>query len=321
MNISDFLEGVKTAAIAGHMHPDGDCIGSCMGLYLYLKENYPQIHVQVYLEEVKPEFRFISGTDEIRTEYDGSVKPDLLILNDISSIDRIGVAGAAYSDAKKTLCFDHHKTNADSFTWKFNDSSASSASEVVWRFLDPDKVSRSSAEALYLGIVHDTGVFQYTCTSPETMRTAAALMEKGLEYSRIIDETYYQKTWEQNHMLGVVLSSCRLSLDGFCISAIVSDEQMKENHAGRQDLDGIVSQMRNTKGVDTAIFLYETEEGDWKVSLRSRSQTDVSRIAQTFGGGGHVRAAGCTVKGDPEEILQQILQQVKEQREGENSLC
>lgn len=317
MNISEFLEGVSTVAIAGHMHPDGDCIGSCMGLYLYLKENYPELVVKVYLETPKPEFAFIKASDEICTVYDGSEKPDLLILNDISSIDRIGVAGAAIQDAGKTLCFDHHKTNEAAFTWKFNDPAASSASEVVWRFLDQEKISYACAEALYTGIVHDTGVFQYTCTSPETMRVAASLMEKGIAYSRIIDETFYQKTWAQNHMLGVVLADCKLHLDGFCISATVSQALMKENGIGPKDMDGIVAQMRNTAGVDVAVFIYETEDGAWKASLRSRKSTDVSVIAKSFGGGGHVRAAGCTVQGDPEEILKEILAQIAAQTESE----
>lgn len=317
MNISEFLKGVNRVAIAGHMHPDGDCIGSCLGLYTYLKENYPDLQLQVYLESPKAEFSFLKGIDAIRTEYDESEIPDLLILNDISSIDRIGVAGACVNKAGKTLCFDHHRTNEAAFTWKFNDPDASSASEVVWRFLDPEKVSKNCAEALYLGIVHDTGVFQYTCTSPETMRVAAALMEKGLEYSRIIDETFYQKTWAQNHMLGVVLADCRLHLDGFVISAVVSRGLMKENGIGPKDMDGIVAQMRNTAGVDTAIFIYETEEGAWKVSLRSRKTTDVSVIAKSFGGGGHIRAAGCTVQGDPEEILEEILSKIAAQTESE----
>ncbi|MDO4617394.1 MAG: DHH family phosphoesterase [Lachnospiraceae bacterium] len=315
MNISEFLDGISEVAIAGHVHPDGDCVGSCLGLYIYLKENYPQLHVRIYLEELKPEFVFLQYANEVRTVYDGSEKPDLLILNDVSSADRVGVAAAAMDDAKNILCFDHHKTNTETFTWKFNMPDMSSASEVVWNFLDPLKVSRACAEALYLGIVHDTGVFQYSCTSPETMRTAALLMEKGIEASRIIDETYYQKTWAQKHMLGVVLSGCRLHRNGTCISAIVSKQLMRENQVEAGDLDGIVAQMRSTAGVDTAVFLYEAEDGVWKVSLRSRQNIDVSVIAQYFGGGGHARAAGCTVEGDPESILQQILAKTAEQTE------
>ncbi|MDO4491354.1 MAG: bifunctional oligoribonuclease/PAP phosphatase NrnA [Lachnospiraceae bacterium] len=317
MKIEDFLEGVSRVAIAGHTHPDGDCIGSCMGLYLYLRENYPELQVKVYLESPRPEFGFLEGIKEICESYEGTDVPQLLILCDISSADRIGVASAALQDAEKTLCFDHHRTNQNTFSWKFNDPAASSTSEVVFRFLEQDRISTACAEALYLGMVHDTGVFQYTCTSPETMRAAAVLMEKGIPYSRIIDETFYQKSWAQNHMLGVVLSSCRLHLDGTVISAQVTRKLMEENGVGPRDMDGIVAQMRNTAGVDTAIFMYETEAGVWKASLRSRKKTDVSVIAQSFGGGGHVRAAGCTVKEDPEEILQRILSQIAAQAESE----
>ena len=193
-NLAECLKGVRTVAIACHVNPDGDCIGSCMGVYLYLRDNFPDIRADVYMEKPREVFYYIEDLDQVRTEYDGSVSYDLLILLDISSKDRIGVAGPCAETAKAVLCLDHHVTNKGHYTWFRNVPTASSASEVVFDFLEEEKISRACAAALYTGIVHDTGVFQYSSTSPKTMRIAAALMEKGINFSRIVDQSYYQKT-------------------------------------------------------------------------------------------------------------------------------
>ena len=109
-NIASVLEGVTTAAIAGHVRPDGDCVGSCMGMYLYLKENYPQIQTDVYLEEVPEVFHFIQDIDQAKQEWEEK-EYDLFLEFDVSSTDRIGVAGQAVKTAKITACIDHHITN------------------------------------------------------------------------------------------------------------------------------------------------------------------------------------------------------------------
>ena len=311
--LEDFLEGVQTVAIAGHVNPDGDCIGSCMGAWLYLRDNYPQIRAQVYLQPVREAFDFIQGLDLVKQEYTQDQDYDLLILLDISSQDRIGVAGACIKHARKTLCIDHHITNKGAYTWLFNDPKASSASEVLFRFLDPEKISKDCAEALYTGFVHDTGVFQYPATSPATMRSAAVLMEKGIAFSRIIDESFFQKTYGQSRMLGRVLVESRLFLDGKCIIGVADRSSMEEYGVGPRDMDGIVAQLRNTAGVEVAIFLYETDTDTYKVSLRSKNYVDVSTIALAYGGGGHVRAAGCTMLGKAEEILRHLVKKVEKQ--------
>ncbi len=315
--LEDFLEGVHTIAIAGHVNPDGDCIGSCLGAWLYLRDNYPQIQAQVYLQPVREVFGFIEGLDQVRSQYREEQDYDLLILLDISSQDRIGVAGACIKHARKTLCIDHHITNRGTYTWLFNDPKASSASEVLFRFLDPEKISKACAEALYTGFVHDTGVFQYPATSPDTLRAAAVLMEKGIAFSRIIDESFFQKTYGQNRMLGKVLMESKLVLEGKCVIGVANQQAMEEYGVEARDMDGIVAQLRNTAGVEVAIFLYETKEDTYKVSLRSKNYVDVSKIALAYGGGGHMRAAGCTMLGKAEEILRHLIKKVEEQGLGD----
>lgn len=314
-SLVECLDGVRSVAIAGHVNPDGDCIGSCMGMYLYLRDNFPDIRADVYMEKPREVFYYIEDLDKVRTEYDMSAQYDLLILLDISSKDRIGVAGPCLETAGAVLCLDHHVTNQGHYTWFRNIPHASSASEVVFGVLEEEKISRACAAALYTGIVHDTGVFQYSSTSPETMRIAAALMEKGINFSRIVDQSFYQKTYVQNQIMGRTLMESIMLLDGRCIVGLVRLKEMKFYGLKPSDMDGIVSQLRNTIGVEVAIFLYELKLQCFKVSLRSKEIVDVSKIAALFGGGGHVRAAGFNMHGTPYDVINNITPYVEEQLE------
>ena len=139
------------------------------------------------------------------------------------------------------------------------------------------------------------------------MRIAAELMEKGIPFSEIVDRTYYQRTFEQSRILGKVLLESRLLYDGRVVVGSVSHKDMLEYHTEAKDMDGIVTELRNTIGSEVAVFLYEKEEGVHKISLRSRSGVDVSRVARSLGGGGHVRAAGCDVRGSFEEAAEKVL--------------
>ena len=315
--IEEFIAGKKNIAIAGHVSPDGDCIGACLGLWNYLKDNAPGIRADVYLPEFPAIYAFLQGCDQVHTRLEkaDAGRYDLLIALDISSPERIGVAGPVFEAVDTVLCIDHHKTNSGTYTYFYNDPSASSASEVLYRFLDPEKISKPCAEALYMGIAHDTGVFRYTCTSPETMRITAALMEKGIDYSAILDETYYQKTWAQKKMQGHILDGSRLYFDGKCIVGCVTRKERAEAGLKSADLDGIVSSLRDTIGVDVSMLLSEQDDGGIKVSMRSRTIVDVSEICLKFGGGGHVRAAGFKADGTMEQVIETVLPLVQEQLE------
>ena len=311
-NIASVLEGVTTAAIAGHVRPDGDCVGSCMGMYLYLKENYPQIQADVYLEEVPEVFHFIQDIDKAKQEWEDKAY-DLFLSFDVSSIDRIGVAGRALETAKMTACIDHHITNKGLAQKNQIVPDASSTCEVLYELLEPEKINKACAEALYTGIVHDTGVFQYSCTSEKTMEAAGVLMGMGIDFPKIVDQTFFTKTYEQNRIMGLALVKSKLHLDGKCISSIITAEEMREYNVLPKHLDGIVSQLRVTKDVEAAVFLYQTDEENYKVSTRSASYVDVAKIAAKYGGGGHVRAAGFSVAGDPEKRLNEIIEDIREQ--------
>lgn len=308
--LNDILKGKKSVALGGHVRPDGDCVGSCMGLYHYLRAQYPDICTDVYLEEVPEAYSIIKGTDEVKTQIDDSAVYDLFICLDCGDVQRLGFSGPLFENAKETLCIDHHISNDAFADYNYIVPDASSTSELVYNMADRDKISLASAEALYMGIVHDTGVFQYSCTSPETMEAAAELMRKGINGSEIIDKTYYEKSYIQNQILGRALLESMLIMDKKCIVSVIRQKSMKFFQAQPSDLEGIVSQLRQTKGVEVAIFLHEISPQQFKVSLRSKGKVDVSEIAQYYGGGGHVRAAGVTMEGSSHDVINNITARI-----------
>ena len=179
--------------------------------------------------------------------------------------------------------------------------------------LDYDKISKECAEALYMGIVHDTGVFKHTNTSRKTMHIAGDLIAKGLNTSHIIDDTFYRKTYAQNQILGRALMESVLLFEGKVIYSIVTKEMLKFYGLTGADLDGIIDNLRMTEGVECAILMYEIGIDKYKISLRSNDYVNVSEVASGFGGGGHIRAAGCTLTGLSHKVLDKLLVPIKEQ--------
>ena len=150
-NIAEILEGVKTMGIGGHIRPDGDCVGSCMALYLYVKTYYPEIQVDVYLDNPKPVFGHIDCMDEIKTEFDGDKEYDLFVTCDVSARDRLALAGPYFDSAKKTACIDHHISNPGFAQVNHIRGDVSSACEVLYGLLDPEKVNCTIAKPVYTG--------------------------------------------------------------------------------------------------------------------------------------------------------------------------
>ena len=312
--INRALESAKTVAIGGHVRPDGDCVGSTMGLYQYIKTWYPDIEVDVYLEDIPESFKkLIAVSNQIKGEIDEEICYDLFIALDCGDAARLGFSGVLFDKAKHTLCVDHHVSNMAFADENHIVPEASSTSELIYHLLPYERITKEIAECLYLGIVHDTGVFQYSSTAPETMEAAANLMRKGIRANEIIDKTFYEKTYAQNQILGRALLESILFMDGKSIFTCLTKKIMDFHGVKPKDLEGIVSQLRVTEGVEVAIFLYQTDEQEYKVSLRASGDVDVSKVAQKFGGGGHKKAAGVTMKGTMHEIINNLSEQISAQ--------
>lgn len=314
MKIWNEVKYAGTIGISGHIRPDGDCIGSVMGLYLYLKKKCPKAQIEVFLEQPAEEFSCIEGVWEIHTDFTTEIDTfDVFIALDCAK-DRLGDAEAFFDRAKKKVNIDHHVSNKGCGDVNYIFPEASSASELVYEVIhDKRAMDQEIAKALYLGIAHDTGVFQYSNTSPKTLQIVSKLISYGFDFSSLLDRTFYEKTYVQNQIMGRALLESILFMNGKCIVSMVDKKTMSFYGASSHDLEGIVNQLRNTKGVECAIFMYQTDTLEYKVSLRSNGLVDVAKIAMFFGGGGHVRAAGVTMQGTYHDIINNLSDQIAQQ--------
>jgi phosphoesterase RecJ-like protein len=303
-------------AIAGHIRPDGDCIGSCIALYQYLTQNKKEFHIEkvdVYLEHFGNEFGMLKGIDHIIHSYESDEAYDVFISLDCGSLDRLGNAVKYFNSAKKTINIDHHISNLNFAGINHVVADASSTCEVLFELMDESLITKDIAEALYVGIIHDTGVFKHSNTSENTMKIAGRLISKGINHSVLIDDSFYAKTYMQNQILGRCLMESILVLDGKVVFATISRKILDLYGATSSDLDGIIDQLRVTKGTEVAIFIYETDYQEFKVSMRSNGDVNVSKIAVFFGGGGHIKAAGCTMKGSFHDVINNLTPHIEAQ--------
>ena len=241
---------------------------------------------------------------------------DLLVSLDASDRERLGSRGVMLDTAKESICIDHHITNTNFAKFNIVEDFRSSTCELLYTLLDSDKVSVETAKCLYTGIVHDSGVFKYQSTTKETMDIAGELISKGFDFTKIIDDTYFKKDFNASKLLGLVLTNAKLEFDGKCCYGVLDYDTWSKYISDKKKMDGIIDNLRNIDGVEIALFMYETAKDEHKVSLRSIN-ANVSSIATALGGGGHMRAAGATVYGKADELLENtILPMIKKELNG-----
>lgn len=316
--LEEMLEQAASIVILGHVNPDGDCTGACLAMYNYIKKTNPQVYVRLYLHPVQKRFSYLKGFEEIGCEPQAEGPFDLCICLDCSDKERLGIFAGYFDEAKASICIDHHVTNEGYAHVNVIEAGASSASEVLYGQLEEEQLDQDIAACLYTGLLHDTGVFRFSCTSAKTMEIAGKLMDTGIPFTEIIDDSFFKKSYVQSQILGRALMESIRFMDGRCIFTVVKKQDMAFYGVDQKDLDGIVDQLRTIEGVECAIFMYETDNHMYKVSMRSNNKVDVSRIAGYFGGGGHVRAAGCTMSGSVHDVVNNLSGHIEKQLIMEN---
>ena len=317
MKILATIKDARTMGISGHIRPDGDSIGASLGLYLYLKKHLPKARIDLFMEEPPEVFMHLKGMNEIYTAKDADdadeIRYDVFFALD-SAKERLGLAEKHFEKARLKINIDHHVSNSGAGDINVLRPDVTSACEVLYELLDePVDIDADIAQALYMGIVHDTGMFRFAGTSARTLEVAALLMAHDFDFARLIHETVHEKTYVQQQILGRALLESIIFMDGRAIVSALDKKILDFYQASPGDLEGIVNQLMITKGVECAIFIHQLASLEYKVSLRSADKVNVAQIATFFGGGGHVRAAGVTMKGTVHDVVNNLSYHIEQE--------
>ena len=294
--------------ILGHVSPDGDCIGSTLAVYNYIRNMRGEdVRVQVYLEPINEKFLFLEGSELISDDSGDWKDYELAIACDTADLKRLGRFDKYINRASKAILIDHHYTNEGFGDYGMIRGEASSTCEVLYDLLEEAYIDKKIAECIYTGIVHDTGVLRYSNTSKHTMDIAGSCMAFGIDFGRIVEESFFAMSFAQKKVLGYVLSHAGQRAGGRIVYSYIDMETRKQLDAETMDMDGMIDQLRTTSGALAAVYMYESPDNRVKVSLRSNSDVvDVSRICQKHDGGGHKKAAGCFMSRDFEKNMDEI---------------
>jgi phosphoesterase RecJ-like protein len=248
---------------------------------------------------VPPQFEFLPGLDLLGGEPPAA--PEVFVAVDCASLDRLDLLQPVFRAAGCRINVDHHATNNRFGDLNLVDPRAASSCELAYELVRAMGGVPDAAEAtcFYTGIVTDTGRFQYSNTTPATLRTAADLRELGVDHNRVANEIFESASFGYLHTVGAVLARARLE-DGVVWSWL----DLRDLNGGRLDeAEDMINLLRSVREAGVAVLLKETEPGRYKVSMRSRGDVDVAQVAATFGGGGHAKAAGFTAPGGVEETM------------------
>lgn len=290
--IFNIINKSENICIAGHKAPDGDCIGSVMALYEFLKQQNK--YADVYIDGKIP-YNYVDFTDEDALMEEVAQKDyDVLFILDCSDTDRLGKFGDVISRAQKTVCIDHHKTNQEYADINIIDPEMSSTGELLYDILKLSglEITKKAAILIYVAMLTDTGRFSYSNTSAQTHRKAAELIELGVDISEIDNIIYNSKPSNVVKAFIDCTSGIELHFGGKLGIASITQDILEKNKVDMGDIDGIVEFIREIREVEVSCVLKETTDSFTKVSLRAKNDIDVSEVSVKFGGGGHKKAAG-----------------------------
>lgn len=306
---ADLLSRHSNIVITAHVHPDGDSLGSMLGLAHFLSKKDKNIKLLID-DDVPAVYDFLPGSEMIEQPGSQRIKADLLVILDASDLERIGRVKDVV-DAP-ILNIDHHISNTKFAHYLFLDSHAAATGEIILRLLklmDAD-ISTDIATCLYTAIATDCGFFRYANTSADTMRYCAELIDYGVK-PHLVSEELEAKPLASVINLSKILQTLELFFDGKIATITILAEMLEDN----ESTDGFINYPRIIEGVEIAVMFKPTDNGTCRVSLRSK-HVDVSKIALHFGGGGHARAAGCTVNGSLAKVKAEVIAAATKQLQG-----
>jgi len=313
--IDRIIEGIKdsqTFAIVGHIRPDGDCVGSQLGLTLALQNEGKKVFC--WNEDTIPEkYQFLDRNETIQKPKRG-LKFDCVIATDAASFERLGAIGECVTNRKLFINIDHHESNTRYADLNWVSARESSTGELIFRLLQTAKwpVTKPIADCLFTAVSTDTGSFQYPSTRPGTYHVAGELVRRGADLAKITDEVYQSYPLSRARLLRHVYSHFRLTHDNQIAYFWLKKADFARTGADSSDSEGLIDHIRAIEPVIVACVFEEIEPQLTRISLRSKSEkVNVNEIAAQFGGGGHPAAAGARIPGTPLAVQKKVVAAIK----------
>lgn len=307
--IGEVLLGAKNVLLFPHTNADGDALGSCVALARGLRKSGVPCYVLVE-DKIADNLDFLDHDGDGRyTTADGHVfgdEPDVCACVDNGDIERLPLRKDVFLRGRTKMCIDHHPTSKPFADFNYIDPSAAAAGEIIFDLLHEMhlEIDQQMGGALFAAITTDCGNFQYSNTTKKTFEIMTELMDAGFNLSEISNTIYQNNPVERIRVEAEILNTLELTADGHVAIAYVTGEMLDRCGALMEHTEGVINTLRGIAGVEVAVFLKEKDPSTIKVSMRSKSYANVSELCQRYGGGGHVRASGCTLNMSVAEALE-----------------
>lgn len=312
---AQLLLEAESVALACHVNPDADALGSMLGLVAHLESLGVDTVSSVPNEPLAlPRWAsLLPGSDRLVPVAEFPKDPRVMVTCDCASPDRLAGLAASASRAQELIWIDHHRSNDGAGTISLIDPEASSTSEIVVRLIDSlgGEMTDASATCLYAGIVTDTGRFQYEATSPVTLRIAARLREHDFDHAGLVQSLYEDNRREYLILLGRALERLRAVPEADLVWTYLTQTDLVESGVHPSETDDLIDVIRTDRDADVAALLKQQRDGRFKVSLRSRGGHDLAAVAAAFGGGGHRLASGYTSAHGPTETVELLAAAIR----------
>jgi phosphoesterase RecJ-like protein len=308
--IAGVIRDNQTFLIIGHIRPDGDCLGSCLGLMAALQALGKAVRMYT-AGPVPAVMSYIAGIDSVETTLPDQSQFDAILCVDTADASRVH---AGYEPPEHLYVIDHHISNTHFGKINWVDGTAAAAAEMIYRLIGAlgVDITPQIATALFTGIATDTGSFRFSNTNEATFRVAADLVSRGANAAQIAERVWSSRKPSAVKLAALVLSTINYEFDGRLAWNEVTLQMLQQAGGDEAELEGLSGEMRAIEGVQVAVLFTETETGECRIGFRSKGQVNVSTLAQLLGGGGHKNASGASLAEDYLLARHRALQVIRE---------
>jgi phosphoesterase RecJ-like protein len=313
---AEVLSDAREIALACHINPDPDALGSMLGLSSFLRSRGTTTVCSFPNEpfELPPWLSELGGSDALVEPSRYPEAPDVMVTLDCASLDRLGVLATPAARARELVWIDHHVSNDGLGTVPVIDPTASSTAEIVFRLtaLVGGELPDQAAACLYAGLVTDTGRFQYEAVRPETLLVAAELRKHDFDHARLVQILYEDNGIAYLKIVAVALERMRLDKEADLVWTYLTQADLSAAGVGPTEMDDLIDVVRTAREADVAALVKQQRDGLFKVSMRSRGAHDLATVASAFGGGGHRLASGYTSTVGLTETVEELSRALRE---------